>query len=309
MKVTRCQELSQSQADTIGRLTAASVFCSPGFMHLWRHLGGKPVYWVVEEHGELQAVLPGVEFGAAIWRRFQAIPDGCYGRAFFADTARDRKRAVVEALAVALRKARYAKLYIYDYYNSFEAPGGFPTMDCATTIVDISSPDWEPAHESIRRGIKKAEREGIDTRVFDWDKDAAGFVELMLKTERRHGRSARYPEVFFRGLAELARHDERIRWLWCEHDGEPAASHIYIAEGGAIIYWQGYFDKKFSFLRPNHYMHYTTAKTAAAQGTKYLNLGASPDTADGLKTYKDRWGGSLHSYKCYWLKSLLGKLV
>ncbi|MDH4157085.1 MAG: GNAT family N-acetyltransferase [candidate division Zixibacteria bacterium] len=309
MKVTRCQELSPSQAETIVGLTAVSVFCSPGFAGLWRHVGGKAVNWVVEEAGELRAVLPGVEFGAGLWRRFQAMPDGCYGRVFYADTAPDRKRAVVSALSQGLKKAHYAKLYIYDYYDSFGSPGDFAEMNCTTTIVDISSPEWQPPHESVRRGINKAEREGIEVRAINWDRDAAAFVELMRRTERRHGRSVRYPEAFFRSLAELARHDERIKWLWCEHDGEPAASHIYIAEDGAVIYWQGYFDKKFSFLRPNHYMHYTTAKAAAAQGVKYFNLGASPETAEGLKAYKDRWGGSPYSYKCYWSKSLLGRLV
>jgi hypothetical protein len=119
----------------------------------------------------------------------------------------------------------------------------------------------------------------------------AAFLGLAALTYRRHGLPPRYPPAFHDALARLAKRDPRVIWEWCEHDGRAACSHIYFVEDGVLQAWQSYFDKRFSFLKPNAYIRYALALRMAHQGVTRLNLGSTPPRATGLAYYKARWGG------------------
>jgi len=309
MEVIRYQKPDLASLEIINSLTSVSFFCSAGFGNLWQSQGGRLVYWIVKDSHDIVAVLPGVEFGRKPLCRFQAMPDGCYGRLFFHEQTDASKDEIAKLLTTALKKAGYVKVFLYDYYGTMGQPEGFETSRLETMLVDISSPDWKPPHESIRRAVRKAEKEGIKITPFNPDTDFQKFIRLMFLTEERHGRKPKYAENFFKNLADLTGEDDRIRWVWCEHENEPVASHIYFIEKHSLLYWQGYFDLKFSFLRPNQYIQYMLARGASQAGLKFINLGASPADAEGLKAYKARWGGKSVSYNCYSLKSVLGKLV
>ena len=282
---------------------------SPGFANLWCTLGGKPVYWLVEQGNRIMAVLPGVEFGIKPLKRFYAMPEGCYARLFYnPDVAADRENAA-RMMLDALTARRYVKLFIYDFYESLPADSRFNIQTRTTTLVDISGPEWQPPDKKLQSQIRRAVREGIQVMTFDWDQHHRRFLDLMRLTERRHGRTPKYSQEFFRALAELAREDDRVRWVWCEHDGCPACSHIYFIENATLQGWQIYFDKAFSFLKPNQYIRFMMCRRMARQGVTKLNLGATPAEAEGLAYYKKRWGGKPVHYYCYVMKRGLGRFL
>jgi len=290
------------------RLNTLSLFTSAGFAALWRAIDSVPVFWTVEKDNKILAVMPGVERGRGILRRFQSMPDGLYSRIMFApDTGIDR-REILRTLAASLVSAGYMKLYINDYYRLFEDRTGFNELVSKTTLVDISAADWRPPDKKVQSEIRKAGREGVVVDDFNFEKHFEKFIQLMRQTEQRHGRRPKYPARFFEALARLAREDKRIRWVMVERGNEAASSHIYFIDRDMVLNWQIYFNKKFSSLKPNQYILYTTARQLAAQGVKYLNLGATPGDASGLETYKDKWGGETYRYPCYRIKSFLGKL-
>ena len=291
------------------RLNTLSLFSSTGFASLWRAIEAVPVFWVVQENDKILAVMPGVERGRSFWRRFQSLPDGLYSRIMFdPDTDIDR-RDILKTLAASLVSAGYMKLYINDYGRLFEDHSGFNRLHCQTSLVDISDADWRPPDKKVQSEIRKAEREGVVVDAFDFEKHFEQFLRLMRQTEQRHGRRPKYPPRFFEALARLAREDKRIRWVLVERDNEIAASHIYFIDRDMALNWQIYFNKKFSSLKPNQYILYTTARRLATEGVKYLNLGATPTDASGLETYKNKWGGETYRYPCYWTKSFLGRLL
>ena len=308
MRVVR-YPLARIAWDDVAPLIGNSFFGSPGFANLWRTLGGKPVYWLVEQGGQILAVLPGVEFGIKPLKRFYAMPAGCYARLFHSPIDSVDENEVANRFVKALLEAGYMKLYVYDYYGCFQAPPRLEVLQCQTTLVDISVSGWEPPDRKIRSEIRKATRERILIEQFSPDKHLSRFLSLMESTERRHGHRPKYPPAFFKELARLTEDDHRVHWLWCEHDGKAAASQIYFIENDMVIGWQAYYDKAFSFLKPNQYMLFATARKLALQGVRRLSLGASPDDALGLIRYKEKWGGKPYSYNRYFHKSVLGKLV
>jgi CelD/BcsL family acetyltransferase involved in cellulose biosynthesis len=301
-------ELAEFPASTLDGLAAKSFFASSAFAALWRAQGGTPVVWTVENRGQLVAVLPGVEFGHGRWARFHSMPDGCYGGCLFTTEGQGESRRWAGHLLDALVRRAYLKTYLFDFYGRLPEDRRYTAVEETTTLVDIDE-TWTPEDKKLLSQIRAAERQGIEVVPFDWEQDAEKFLALVHVTEKRHGAEPRYSRAFYEALADLAAVDPRVHWLWCEHDGRAACSHIYFREGGMLQGWQIFFDKQFSFLKPNQYMRFTMCRRMASQGVKILNLGATPKGAKGLVYYKRRWGGRPRAYRILVLKRGLGRLL
>ena len=164
-----------------------------------------------------------------------------------------------------------------------------------------------PADRKLRSKLRKAERENVKIQPFCRESHMKGFMHLMEETERRHGRKPKYSAQFYNALALLQSHDDRIIWLWCEHDGRPVVSHIRLIEGETALCWQVGSDKSLSYLKANQYMLWYLVGELKRRGVRRLNLGASPPGASGLVAYKSKWGGERYDYNCYVYKSWLGQ--
>ncbi|HDL00714.1 MAG TPA: GNAT family N-acetyltransferase, partial [candidate division Zixibacteria bacterium] len=289
MQATRLTffDISPAQQIEIDSLISGSFFASYNFMFLWRYMSGKAVYWIVEENNEIVAVLPAVEFGVGKLKRMQALSDGCYSSIFTKENAQAGRYK--NELHKAVLSYGYQKLFIYDYYNSISKAEGYDILQCQTTLVDVSSPDWQPPDKKLQSEIRKAERENVLVEKFNKEKHFEQFIALMKQTEKRHNRSPKYSDTFFAALAELSESDNRIIWNWCEHKGKAVSSHINFIEKNQIINWQVYFDKQFSSLKANQKMLFDLAKTARDKNIQYLNLGASPIDTPTLLEYKNKW--------------------
>ena len=305
MKIVRypIDEIADNIAESFSQ---QSFFSSKNFMQLWQSIGGNPVYWTVEENDTIIGLLPGVEFGVSKLKRFQSMPDGCYAKFLLSNNI---KQDASNALLDAIGDFGYIKTYIYDYFKSFTKYEKFDTFHCSTSVVDISDPNWEPPDKKLQSEIRKAERENVTIETFDSSVHFDKFLSLMKQTEKRHNRKPKYQDVFFEKLAELAQTDNRIKWYWCEHDGDAVCSHINFIENNMVVNWQVYYDKKYSFLKANQKSLFDMAKSLSAQNITYLNLGASPIDTESLKEYKEKWGGKEYKYTCLSKESIIGKIV
>jgi len=290
-------------------LTGVSLFASLPFAAVWETLGGRPVVWVVEDGGEIAAVLPGVEFGRGPLRRFAAMPDGLYARLLIPPRFYDRLPEVSAVLWEAMIKERYTKLFVYDFHHRLEPDARLKEITLTTSLVDIDREDWEPPDRKLRTEIRKAEREGIVLQSMDWERHGESFLALMRATEAMHDREAKYSPEFFARLAELSLTDARVQWLWCEHEGRAAASQIYFVEDDMLLGWQMYYDRQFSHLKANQFLIQRMCREAYRHGVRRLNLGGTPEAATGTDFFKQRWGGYTYEYTGYELKQGIGRLV
>lgn len=308
MKVVRRPLAAIPPADS-ARLAGGSFFASPGFLALWAARGGRAIAWTLESHGELAALVPGVEFGRGPFTRFVSGPDGCYGGAFVAPALARHRTALAAVLLRAIARHGYAKAWVFDFERALAPPTGFERTACATTLVDIGAPDWEPRDAGLRGQLRRAARLGLAIEPFRWSAHADGLAQLLRCTARVHGARARYPLAFYRGLAGLAARDPRVLWLWCERDGRPVSSHIYFVERGMLQAWQTCMDRRWSTLKPHPSMRLHACRLAAARGIHTLNLGATPAGALGLAAYKARWGGTPVTYPAWTHAGAVGRLA
>ena len=302
--------LSDSPLNEIESLTEDSFFASAGFLNLWKVRGGKPVYWTARVDNVLVATLPGVEFGAGVLRRFHSTPNGCYGRVCFGGASDQRIRdSIAERILSAIGRAGYIKTFVNDFYGCFEGSVDFEAQLRRVRLVDITDPNWEPPSKQIRKDIRAAEKSGLNLLPFDADKHWVGFHRLVKLSEERLGGSPKYSPEFFQALADLSVNDDRVRWVWCEHDGEPVASSIFLVEGEHLLSWQVYYDRLHSRFQATKLIRFQIARQMAGRGVKYLNFGVSHEGALSTEEFKARWGGDEFAYTAYEKKSFLGRLL
>jgi Acetyltransferase (GNAT) domain len=308
-------KVSRIHLDDFGeaRLTDFSrdrLFTSPGWASLWQNAGGRVVVWAVEDQGEIEAILPGVEFGRGFATRFFSMPDGCYGGVLYRSDSSEGQARLRNHLLQAVARRNYLRAWIFDFYDTVGSDNAsWQRFDQNTTLVDISDPQWEPPDRKLVSQIQKARREGISIRAFDWQRDHEQFLRLMHSTERRHGTKARLSAAFYRQLAELSYRDARVVWQWCEWQGKGACSHIYVVENRVLQGWRIDFDKSFSFLKPNQFIRFHTCREMSRLGIYRLNLGGTPERAPGLRYYKQRWGGEPILYSGFRNESHMGRAL
>ena len=237
------------------------------------------------------------------------MPDGCYGGVFVAPAHETERAGLVRALLDAVVERGYLKTFIFDFHRTIAGHPAFIAEPCRASVVDIGGPGWVPPDAKLRSQIRKGRREGVTYERFRWEPHHRGFLRIMRETEARHGQSPRYPDALYRSLADLAERDSRVRWVWCEHGGEPACSHIYFLEKGTLQAWQSYFNKAFSHLKPNQTLRFDLCRSVARDGVERMNLGATPPIAAGLAHYKSRWGGRRVSYPCLVRRTGLGRWI
>lgn len=295
--------LSQLDSTLRQQLDSGSLFGTTGFLNLWSEMNGTPVCWI-GENAAATTMLPGVEFGKGPAKRFQAMPDGLY-----MNWVGEVHDAAKTDMLTAVGKYRYVRATAADYDSACPVVDGWQGEDAVASVISLTTDGYQPPDATLRSEVRKAEREGIEVHSMNWPNHGAAFLELMRHTEERHGRKPKYSPSFFEKLAELSLREERIRWLVVPHDGELAASHIFLIHNRTALHWQVYFDKKFSYLKPNQYLLASMIDQFAKAGLSEVNLGATPEGSDSLTWYKDKWGGRERRYQIYSHSSLLGRLL
>lgn len=298
--------------DLVDELTRWSLYTSPAFVRLFETLKGQGVYFVVEDNGRPVAALPAVEFGAGAFRRMQALPDGLFAPIWMAESGREEAPQIQAALFDFLTRQKYLKAHVTDFSTALEV-GGWQSLEVETTVIDLSASDkdstWQPPDKTLCAEIIKAERDCVRVIPVDRADHLPDFLRLMSRTERRHGRSPKYPAAFWQALAELATSDTRIRWYGVVSNDELAAAHIYLVDGDMAFNWQIYYDKRFSPLKANQAITSYAANQFRREGIRRLNLGATPPRAAGVESYKQKWGGTTYRYRVWRHFSLLGRLI
>jgi CelD/BcsL family acetyltransferase involved in cellulose biosynthesis len=145
-------------------------------------------------------------------------------------------------------------------------------------------------HATIRRNVRKAQREGVTVR---WAEDGAElhavFYGLHVDTRRRLGVPVQ-PRRFFRLFWERIVQRELGFVVLAQAGGRPVAGAVFLAWNDAIVYKYGASDPAAWPLRPNDLLFATVLQWAAANGFRTFDFGRSDLHATGLRRFKGGWG-------------------
>ncbi len=272
---------------------SASVFAHPAWLGLIgrQYRYGMSALGVSGADGELLVGLPVAR--VASWltgKRMVALPfsDVCPPvRGAGADAAAD---ASLAAALVDLRRSSGLDVEVRERLPDVAGAHVIPRflVHRLALEADAEAVLARASKSQIRRGIKKAEREGVTTRV-GMDRAALdAFYALHLRTRRRQGVPIQ-PKSFIRGFEQLfARGLGYV--MTAEHEGRTISAAVFLAHGDTAVYKYGASDERFLNLRPNNLLFADAIRRSCAAGHRWLDFGRTDVDNTGLAAFKRSWG-------------------
>jgi hypothetical protein len=144
--------------------------------------------------------------------------------------------------------------------------------------------------DSIRRGIRKAEKAGVQVRRGEGETDWLAMAELEEGTARSHGVPPPPRRFFLEACAGLQREGITELYLAAVPGAGMAAGLVLYKGPSRWIYAFGASRPGLLEYRPNHALLWSAIRDAIAGGAEF-DLGRAAPEQHGLVEFKRRWGG------------------
>ena len=142
---------------------------------------------------------------------------------------------------------------------------------------------------SVRRAIRKAEKEGLKTEISKSWQAMLDFYRLHIRTRRRHGLPPQ-PLSFFRNI-----HREIITAgygfvILAKAPTGPVAAAVFFHSNREALYKFAASDDRVQSLRGNNLVMWKAIEHLATSGIQKLHLGRTDVADEGLRRFKRSWG-------------------
>jgi lipid II:glycine glycyltransferase (peptidoglycan interpeptide bridge formation enzyme) len=163
-------------------------------------------------------------------------------------------------------------------------PYAFHVLDLAPSLDTIYAGFH---HSSIRRKIRRAEREGLVYREGSTPELLSDFYRLFTVSRQRQG-LAPQSRGWFANLLECFGSALKVRVAL--RGGQCIAAMITMRYKDTLTYKYGCSDVRYNNLGPMHLLFWNAIQEAKVSGLRYLDFGRCDADQDGLITFKNRWG-------------------
>jgi CelD/BcsL family acetyltransferase involved in cellulose biosynthesis len=273
---------------------SATVFHHPRWLELLRSQYGYAIYaCCIEENGEIAAGIPIARIASRLTgKRLVSLPFSDICPPVLADRAdRGALDSLVRALAEERRRtgleiAVHAGLG--DASEAFVQPRFFRHL--LPLAEDPAEVESRYSKSQVKRGIKKARREGLRAERRTDGAALDAFYALHVRTRKKLGVPTqpkrfirRFEQLFGAGLGfvELVLAGER-----------PIAAAVFLTHGGTVTYKYGASDARELGKRPNNLLFSETIRWGCESGFATLDFGRTDADNEGLRAFKRSWGAS-----------------
>ena len=154
---------------------------------------------------------------------------------------------------------------------------------------------------SVRWGIKKAQKSNLTVRSGNNRKELNNFYSLFLTTRKYLGVPA-YPESFFIDILDTFK--DKIKIYVCEFNNERIAAVMMLFHNKRIRYFHAGMkpQKRFLQMQPYHLLFWTVITEGHNFGYETFDLGGSTKIANdgGLYGFKEKWADSIKPAPSYY---------
>ncbi|GAB4232628.1 MAG: hypothetical protein Kow00109_05120 [Acidobacteriota bacterium] len=194
----------------------------------------------------------------------------------------------------AVRRSRYVELRPLSerWHEPLLALGFAPSAQFWYHEIDLRpgvETLWGNLHaSSIRRKVRRAEREGLELRKGNNEELLREYYRLHLRTRRRQGVPPQ-PFRWFRILGEAF--GERLRVYLALFEGQPVSGIVTLRWGTTLVYKYGASDERWNQLGGNPFLMWRAMEEGCSAGLETFDLGRTDLHNPGLVQYKERLGG------------------
>lgn len=186
-----------------------------------------------------------------------------------------------------LRQHNYHKIHVLDIEDDFEKVNRFFHKSC------------------VVRSVKKAVRCGVTVRQCSSEQDIKKFYLIHSLTRKRLGFPIQ-PYEFFKNMWKIMWPLGYFNILLAEFNKKTIAAIALFKFKNIVSFEQGASIPKYLSVRPNHLLLWTAIDMACSEGYRYFEFGKTPPEAEGLLTFKKRWGPKMYNLPYYYYPQIKG---
>jgi hypothetical protein len=251
--------------------------------------GHTPVYFCGFSGKRLGTLLPVMEVSSAVTgRRGVSLPFSDYCRPFIEDVmGRTLYKTAME----------YGREHKWKYLECRDKSDVWSQCDRASKvyhghvieIADREEKVFQRFDGPVRRGIRKAESEGVQIDIDTSMRALQGFFKLHCLTRQRHGLPPQ-PFRFFDNIRRFVFEAGHGLIATARLGMKPVAALVFFYQGTDAIFKFGASDYSFQQARPNNLAMWEAIRRLAANGITKLHLGRTSLSHEGLRRFKLGFG-------------------
>lgn len=199
----------------------------------------------------------------------------------------------IDALGLALDAERKKRGLDLEIHASLPGLGGAhagqPFLHHILPLSrDLAAVTAAFSKSQVRRGIRKAQREGVTVKLRSDAQALEQFFALHVQT-RRHQGVPTQPKRFIRRFVGLF--EQGLGWVaLATWESRPIAAAVFLACNGTVIYKYGASDRCHLDKRPNNLLFMEAIRRASEGGARVLDFGRTDPDNEGLAAFKRAWG-------------------
>lgn len=254
-------------------------------------LGGRPYYSYLRDETGIVCGMPGViltYYGVSLF--YSSIPYG----GFIGD--RILFQSFMKRFVEWIRNVDIVYITPYSADLEGEYSRDFKSTSEAATRIDLKglvSQDVPSCFKtSLRQGIKKADRIGLEvTRCDDGDSFVAAH-RLYRQAMRRNSAIARYSESWFNAIQHIMAHEQRAFVYVANYGGIPVAASIIVNSKRGYHFLHIGSSTEHLKLNANDVIACRIIEDAIREGKEYIDFMLSDPSDTRLIWWKEKFGGT-----------------
>lgn len=252
--------------------------------------GHQPLYLCRISEGRLNGLLPIMEVSSRLsGRRGVSLPFSD-----FCSPLRSNEQDQQEMFDLALDLGRKNQWRYFESRLERELPEAIPSVRFFSHRINLKQGRdslFKSFDDSTRRGIRKAEKAGLQIEFGSGIQSIQNFYSLHCQTRRRHGLPPQ-PFRFFENIAKhvLSKEQGFVATVLLGHQAVAAA--VFFHNQRQVIYKFGASNFALQHLRPNNFLMGEVLQHCVTSGFQEMHLGRTSLRNEGLRRFKLGVGAS-----------------
>ena len=241
-------------------------------------------------------------------RRLESLPCAQYCNPLISDKEQCAAFILFMENYIKEHRIKYAELRLSDEFFQVNQPSDQSVQDHCVHLLNLErtlDDIRRSFHKSVRRGIDKAHKDGLDLVVGATINDVRQLYRLYLQMRKDHGLIP-FPYKFFANMWTLLAARGYIEVLHAAYQGGIISSMLLLKYNDTVIYEYGASISAMMRYRPSHFLLWEAIKRAHAQGYRKFDFGRTHKKNEGLFGFKEKWGAEQHDLHYVYYPSSFG---